>query len=1387
VHWSYAFAAANLDDGTLYTVQSRASDNASNTQTTPDSKTFTFDTAAPTATIAFPAAGGPYNAAGWDTGGAITGTAADGGSGVASVEVAIQDGSGNYYDGTSFSSATRVFLTASGTTSWSYAIASSKLTNGHTYNVTVKTADNTTTVNSDASAATRSFSVDTAAPTATIAFPAAGGFYNSAGWTGAITGTAADTGSGVASVKVAIQDGTGNYYDGTSFNNTAQTFLATSGSPTTWSFTIAAAELTDGHTYHATVKTTDNATAGNSDPSAATRTFSYDTTAPSTAIAFSPASPNGSSGWYKSAPTFTLSAGDGTSGVGSTSYQIDGGLTQTYSGAVSVPEGQHTISYWSTDNTGNVETTHTTGTIKVDTVNPSTTIAINPASPDGSTGWRVTATTFTLGASDATSSAASTFYKIDSGSTQTYSGSAVTVPEGQHTISYWSTDNAGNSEDPATTATIKVDTAKPATTITVNPASPSGSNGWYKVAAPTFTLAALDTGGSGVGSTLYKIDGGSTQTYPGSPVSIPEGSHTISYWSVDTAGNVETTHTTGTIKVDTVNPSTTIAINPASPDGSAGWRVSATSFTLSASDVTSGVVSTLYKIDGGSTQTYPGGPVSIPEGSHTISYWSTDTAGNTEATSTTGTVKVDTVKPSTTLTTSPVSPDGTNNWFKRSSVTFTLSGSDASSAVANSFYALDGGGMQTFSGTVTINTPGDHTVTYWSTDNAGNVETTNTTHIKLDNVNPTTTITTNPVSPDGTNNWFKRPSVTFTLSATDATSGVASRFYALDGGATQTYSGTATINTPGDHTVTYWSTDNAGNVEITNTTHIKLDNVNPTTTIAFSPASPNGTNSWYKTTAPTFTLSASDATSGVGSTSYQIDSGTTQTYSGAVSIPEGQHTIGYWSVDTAGNTETTHTTGTIKVDTVTSTDVLSLAASPAPVGAYLSANTLYFKGNAAGSFTLTDTPTDATSGVASATFPAISTTNWNGAGGTDSTSPLTSAYSWSSTTNVPANKTVTSVDNAGNTSAGATIAFSRDTTAPTGSVTYTSGYYTSANVSVSFSASDTGGSGVDSPDATLQRATATLANGTCGSFGAFSTIATGPTSPYSDTTVSSGSCYQYRYVVTDNVGNSATLTSASQAKVDPFAPTGSITAPADGSALHGSSVTVTSNSSDTGGSGVASAQFQVASHGGAFSNLGAADTTSPYSGTWNSATGPDGQYDLRVITTDNAGNTFTSSVITVTVDNTAPTGFSIDSAPSPQDGKPDSSDQILYTFSEQMDPNSIRSGWDGSSMSVTVHFDNDGNAGTSGLTVTGTALGNIDLGSTTYASNHGARFDLTGTMTMTTVGGRSVVTVTLTQNNSKQVTANTTWVWAPDPSATDLAGNATSTAVVTQAAAKENF
>jgi hypothetical protein len=61
------------------------------------------------------------------------------------------------------------------------------------------------------------------------------------------------------------------------------------------------------------------------------------------------------------------------------------------------------------------------------------------------------------------SGVAATYYKIDGGAQQ--EGTTFTVQNGQHTIEYWSVDNAGN-EESHKTATVTVDTEPPTISIT---------------------------------------------------------------------------------------------------------------------------------------------------------------------------------------------------------------------------------------------------------------------------------------------------------------------------------------------------------------------------------------------------------------------------------------------------------------------------------------------------------------------------------------------------------------------------------------------------------------------------------------------------------------------------------------------------------------------------------------------------------------------------------------------------------------------------------------------------------------------------------------------------------------------------------------------------------
>ncbi len=138
-------------------------------------------------------------------------------------------------------------------------------------------------------------------------------------------------------------------------------------------------------------------------------------------------------------------------------------------------------------------------------------------------------------------------------------------------------------------------------------------------------------------------------------------------------------------------------------------------------------------------------------------------------------------------------------------------------------------------------------------------------------------------------------------------------------------------------------------------------------------------------------------------------------------------------------------------------------------------------------------------------------------------------------------------------------------------------------------------------------------------------------SPYTfswNTTTATGGTHTLTAVASDAAGNTTTSTAVT-VTVDNTPPTVAITAPANGAYLAGT-VSVSANASDN--VSVASVQFQLDG-----ANLGAPVTTAPYTISWNTTTATGGGHSLTAIATDAAGNTTTSTAVTVTVDNTPPT------------------------------------------------------------------------------------------------------------------------------------------------------
>jgi hypothetical protein len=135
------------------------------------------------------------------------------------------------------------------------------------------------------------------------------------------------------------------------------------------------------------------------------------------------------------------------------------------------------------------------------------------------------------------------------------------------------------------------------------------------------------------------------------------------------------------------------------------------------------------------------------------------------------------------------------------------------------------------------------------------------------------------------------------------------------------------------------------------------------------------------------------------------------------------------------------------------------------------------------------------------------------------------------------------------------------------------------------------------------------------------------------TGLTANTVYYYSLRSTDpqgNLGQTTVFTFTTAPPTDTTAPTTAITAPASGSTVSGA-VTVTATASDN--VGVAGVQFKLDG-----ANLGAEDTTAPYSISWNTGAAAAGAHTLRAIARDAAGNSTSSAAVSVTVvDNVAPT------------------------------------------------------------------------------------------------------------------------------------------------------
>jgi hypothetical protein len=180
-------------------------------------------------------------------------------------------------------------------------------------------------------------------------------------------------------------------------------------------------------------------------------------------------------------------------------------------------------------------------------------------------------------------------------------------------------------------------------------------------------------------------------------------------------------------------------------------------------------------------------------------------------------------------------------------------------------------------------------------------------------------------------------------------------------------------------------------------------------------------------------------------------------------------------------------------------------------------------------------------------------------------------------------------------------------------------------------------------------------------------------------------------------------------------------------------------------------------------------------------------YALTV--TDANANARTESGFTVAVDNTAPTGTDVQTSNGGATvGLAEAGDQVTYTFSKAIDPNSVLAGWSGVSTSIVVRL-NQATKDTvtvyNATNATLLPLGTLTLGATDYTTAN-LTFGATGTASTMVMSDNQIVVTLGTQSAAASAAAATgTMSWTPSATATDASGNPTATTAATESGAAD--
>lgn len=337
---------------------------------------------------------------------------------------------------------------------------------------------------------------------------------------------------------------------------------------------------------------------------------------PVTTISVTPDKPDGLNDWYVTNPQVKLSSNED----GIIYYQLDNAAALIYSEPIIIPEGKHVLSCYSVDAFGNEEQPKITK-FNVDVTSPDAPVLLMPA--NGTLTNESMLTYSWVAGHDENSGLSHYDLYIDDKVIVEGIGVSegeINSPELNDGLHKWfirAYDQAGNFAD-SQDFELTIDTTPSETKLHITPTDPDGQSEWY-ITEPSLCFSTNET------STIYyRFDSYEYQVYE-STITVTEGIHGISYYSVDSASNREEEKSLE-LRIDCSQPEISASIHTQRPDNLYVTGEPIT-FTYSATDSVSGIESILAKVDDKVISNDASLSFEVP-GDHRLEVIAIDAAGN---------------------------------------------------------------------------------------------------------------------------------------------------------------------------------------------------------------------------------------------------------------------------------------------------------------------------------------------------------------------------------------------------------------------------------------------------------------------------------------------------------------------------------------------------------------------------------------------------------------------------------------------------------------------------------------------------------------------------------------------------------------------------------------